>query len=206
MRGLLRGRTVAAAAGVALAVASAAWADGGTHATGYVSTFSNLEPNVLGVSVNIFGRDNTIRLSNYSGKTVVVLGSTGKPYLRFARGRVDENLRAADPAARPQWRKVATGPSYAWHDHRIVWTGDEQPGVVRRAPDVAHLVFGWALHATADGKPFLIKGFLGWAPTPEPKGDGTSAWVYAAAGGAGIPVLAALGLGLRARRTRRRAL
>jgi hypothetical protein len=202
----LRVRTVGAIAGAALAAASGAWAHGGTRSTGYVSTFSNLEPNVLGITVNIFGRDNTISLSNLSGKKVVVLGSTGKPYLRFARNRVDENLRAADPAARPHWRKVATGPSYAWHDHRIVWTGNEKPAVVRRAPREPHLVFRWALRATADGKPFLIKGFLGWAPTPEPKGDGTSTWVYAAIGGAGIAALAALVLGLRARRARRRAL
>jgi hypothetical protein len=206
MAGRLRGRRVAAIAGAALVLAPGAWAHGGTRSTGYISTFSNLEPNVVGVSVNIFGRDNTISLSNYSGKTVVVLGRSGEPYLRFVPGRVEENMRSPT-TARPRWRKVANGASYAWHDHRIVWSRTSPPRIVRQAPDVSHLVFRWALHATADGKPFLIKGFLGWAPSPTKNGGDTSAWVFAAAaGGAGAAVAAALALGLRARRARRRAL
>ena len=202
----LRRPTVAVVAAAAIALAPGAWAHGGTRSTGYVSTFSNLQPNVLGVTVNTFGRDNTISLSNYSGKTVVVLGRSGEPYLRFVEGVVEENMRSPT-TARSRWRKVATGASYAWHDHRIVWTGASPPRVLQQAPDVAHLVFRWAIHATADGKPFLIKGFLGWSPPPKTKGGDTSAWVYAAAAaGAGALVAAALGLGLRARRARRRTL
>jgi hypothetical protein len=219
MRGCLHLATVGVLAGAALAAAPAASGHGGTRSVGYVSTFSYLDPNVLGVSVNVFGSKNTISLTNYSGKTVVVKGRAGEPYLRFAPGEVDENLdapttflnhsrqvpAAARSGARPRWRKVARGSSYSWHDHRIVWTGTEPPPVVRQAPDAPHLVFRWAIPSSADGRPFLIRGFLGWAPPPKARG-GTSGWVIVAAAAGGAVLLAAAAVGLRARRVGRRAL
>ena len=87
----------------------------------------------------------------------------------------------ANPGAKPVWQKVSDGNGFAWHDHRIVWTGAAEPPIVEQAPDVSHLIFRWSLPATAGGKPFRIKGFLGWAPPPKPPDSGRSAWVYAAA-------------------------
>ncbi len=206
---------------VALTAVPGAQAHGGTRSTGYVSSFSSLDPSVLGVLVNVFGSHNTIQLSNYSDKPVVVLGREGEPYLRFTRAGVSENVLSpttflnhsevvpprADPAAKPVWQKVASGNGFAWHDHRIVWTGAEEPPVVKQDPEVSHLIFRWSLPATAGGKPFRIKGFLGWAPPPKAPDGGTSAWVYTAvAVGAALAAGAALVLAFRARRTRRRAL
>ena len=45
-------------------------------------------PNVLGVGVNVLGGDERLRLSNYSGKAVVILGYQGEPYLRFTTSGV----------------------------------------------------------------------------------------------------------------------
>ena len=214
----MRGRSVAVLVAAALAAASTAWGHGGTRSTGYVSTFSDLRPHVVGVSVNVFGRDNMIRLSNYSRKTVIVLGRSNEQYLRFTADRVDRNVRSpttflntsrgvpagAGPGVRPRWRRVSNGPTYAWHDHRIVWTSSRPPDVVRRDPHVSHLVFRWRLPATADGRRFAITGFLGWAPPPETAvDDGPTALLIAAGAGAAILTAAALGLG--ARRARRRA-
>src|SRR6266516_2583656 len=39
------------------------------------STAAALQPNVLGVSVAVIGGDDRLRLSNYSGKTIVILGA-----------------------------------------------------------------------------------------------------------------------------------
>lgn len=196
-------------------------AHGGTRSSGYVSSFSSLEPSVLGVLVNVFGSHNTIQLSNYSSKPVVVFGREGEPYLRFTRAGVSENMRSpttflnrsevvpsdANPGAKPLWQKVSHGNGFAWHDHRIVWTGAAEPPIVEQAPDVSHLIFRWSLPATAGGKPFRIKGFLGWAPPPKPPDSGRSSWVYAAApAGVALAGAVALVLAVRARRARRRAL
>jgi len=145
-------------AAVPLAVLAALIASGGARAhgrhgtaDGYIATFSAVKPNVVGVLVNVYGPENLFRLSNYSGKTVVVLGARGEPYLRFTKSAVYENASAptaylnaarAVPAfaradADPRWRKVARGASYTWHEHRIVWSQKDDPDVVRAV--IAHV-------------------------------------------------------------------
>jgi hypothetical protein len=219
-RRLLRAGSLLVVAVASLAAVPGAHAHGGTRSSGYVSSFSSLDPSVVGVLVNVFGSHNTIQLSNYSDNAVVVLGRGGEPYLRFTRAGVAENVRSpttylnrsrvvpagANPQAKPLWRKVASGKGYAWHDHRIVWTGASPPAIVEQAPDVSHLIFSWSLPATAGGKPFLIKGFLGWAAA-KPEDSGTSGWIYGAAFAvAALAVALALVLASRARRARQRAL
>jgi len=205
---------------VTLTAVPGAHAHGGTRSSGYVSSFSSLDPVVVGVLVNVFGSDNTIRLTNYSNKDVVLLGRGGEPYLRFTRSRVSENMRSpttyvnrsrvvpagANPDAKPVWRRVASGNGYAWHDHRIVWTGASAPPVVEQEPDASHLIFRWSLPATARGKPFRINGFLGCGRPAKKKDGGTSPWVYAALAAAALAGAVAVVLAVRARRARRRAL
>ena len=126
---------------------------------GYVSTVAGLEPNVLGVFVSVLGGDDRLRLVNYSGKTIDVLGYKGEPFLRFGKDGVYQNLRSpatylssvrdpakaqlpasADPKAAPRWQQVAAaGESFVWHDHRIHWTEAEPPRIVQEAPDEIHL-------------------------------------------------------------------
>ena len=209
------------AAGLALASAAAAHGPAG-GGVGYVSTAESLKPPVLGVFVRVLGGDDRLRLANSSGKTIVVLGYQREPFLRFSLGGVYENVRSpatylsrerdparahvpasADPTATPLWRKVATGQSYDWHDHRIHWTKPDPPAAVQRAPNEVHLLFRWAVPARADGKPFAIVGFTGYVPPPGRQGDGgMSGWLLAAAIGGAIVAVAAIGAGVR--RARRR--
>ena len=211
---------VLAALGVLVAAQGAA-GHGQTHSTGYVSSFSVLKPSVLGVLVNVYGPDDFLRISNYSGKTLVVLGYAREPYLRFTRSAVYENVasptaflnasrtvpQSAVATTKPRWKQVSRSSSYAWHDHRIVWTGKDPPQVVQDAPNEPHLIFHWRVPARADGAPFRITGFLGWAPGPKTDTGRDWALPAAAAGAAVAAFLAAAAvLGLRARRARRRAL
>jgi hypothetical protein len=206
----------------ALAVPAAVSAHG-RHglARGYVSTVAGLKPNVLGVSVAVIGGDDRLRLSNYSGKTIVILGYQGEPYLRFAGRAVYENIRSpavqlnrsrfphglepgtTDPTAAPRWRKVARGLSFEWHDHRIHWTSRQPPAAVREEPDEVRRVFYWRVPGRAVGRPFAITGFLGYVP-PRRFGGSGSDWVVPVAG-AGLGAAAVVALGLGARRLRRRA-
>jgi hypothetical protein len=197
-------RALALLAGsIALAAPTAAAAHRGSAGKGYVSTVAGILPNVLGVSASVVGGDDRLHLSNYSGKTIVILGYEGEPYLRLSRAGVYENTRSpatylnrlryppslhpgtADPRAAPRWRRVSRGLSFDWHDHRIHWTARTPPAVVRQGPHKTHLIFNWRVPGRADGKPIAITGFLGYVPPSRTKASGRG-WV--------IPALAALGL------------
>ena len=88
-------RAAAAAAAAALVLAAPAAAHGPTATqAGYVSNVNAVLPNVLGLSANVVGGDVWLRLSNYSGKEIVILGYQGEPYLRFGHDEVFQNMRA----------------------------------------------------------------------------------------------------------------
>lgn len=208
----------------ALALPAAVIAHPGSTLTGYVSTVSAVVPNVLGVNALVLGGDDRLRISNYSGKTILILGYEGEPYLRFDKTGVYANTLSPaahlnrfrlprplkpgviDPSARPHWRRVAPGVTYEWHDHRIHWTGRRPPRAVQEHPDRIQRIFSWRVPGRAAGAPFAITGFLGYAPDPARAKDagGTSGWLLGAAIAAGVLAAAAL-VGMGARRARRRA-
>lgn len=216
-------KTAAALAFVtALTLAGGARAHRGSTQTGYVSTVSAVVPNVLGVNALVLGGDDRLRVSNYSGKTVVVLGYEGEPYLRFDAKGVWANTRSpaahlnrfrqprplepgvADASAPPRWRRVASGATYEWHDHRIHWVAAQPPEGVQAHPDRIQRIFKWRVPGRADGKRFAITGFLGYAPDRIPSQDDGTSWAWLALGAiAAAAVLVAAGVG--ARRARRRA-
>jgi len=207
---------------LAALAAPAAQAHRGSAQTGYVSTVSALEPNVLGVNALVLGGDDRLRISNYSGKTVVILGYEGEPYLRFERAGVFANMRSpaahlnrfrlprplkpgvADARDKPRWRRVAPGVTYEWHDHRIHWTGQEPPPGVQEHPDQIQRIFRWRIPGRADGKRFAITGFLGYAPDRRAQQDDGWSTTWLLVAGLGAVVLVAV-IGVGARRARRRA-
>lgn len=195
-------------ASTVLALPGNAVAHGGkTFQKGFVSTVSAVLPNVLGLSANVTGGDARLRVSNYSGKTVVVLGYEREPYLRFDRRGVWVNTRSpalylnrfrrsrglhpgvADPTARPRWRKVADGASYEWFDHRIHWNRSSLPRGVRQHPARVQRVFEWRVPGRVDGRPFAITGLLGY--TPQASSSSSRDLAFGVAAGASLLVLAA---------------
>src|SRR5215470_7560666 len=117
-----------------LALAPAASAHGPVGGgVGYVSSISGLRPPVLGALVTVLGGDDRLQLVNYTGKTIVVDGYSGEPFLRFAKDGVYVNVRSpaaylslqrdpakavvppsADANAAPVWRKASEGTTWAW--------------------------------------------------------------------------------------------
>ena len=144
-----------------LAAPAAAHGPTATQA-GYVSNVNAVLPNVLGLSANVVGGDVWLRLSNYSGKEIVILGYQGEPYLRFGHDEVFQNTRApttyvnrfrglharvpatASATAPPAWEKVADGASFKWRDHRIYWVREEPPPGVKANPDLIQRIFALA--------------------------------------------------------------
>ena len=149
-----------------------------------MSSVTSIEPNVLGLQASIVGDRLLVR--NWSTKTVTVLGPDGRPSLRFGR-------RGVFASSGLGWKHISTGTSYGWHDPRVRWTGRQAPEAVRRHPERAHLLRVWYVRGSADGKPFVIRGLLGYAPPPAAKNDSHwRTWLAAALGGAAAAALAFL--------------
>lgn len=170
---------------LACLLASGAHAHFGTAKLGYRSTIDAVKPRVPGVQLKVLYGDDQVWMDNRSGKTVVIDGYGGEPYLRFAPNGISVNIKSpagylnqdrygqskvpksARAEAAPSWRKLAGGTVWAWHDHRIHYMSPTFPPVISAAPDEPHHVFDWELPATANGKRFAISGSLDYTPPPK---------------------------------------
>lgn len=91
---------------------------------------------------------------------------------------------------------LAPGDARTWHEPRI-----HEPGP---PPAKSGLIRRWQIRGESNGRPFLVKGFLGYASPPESAAPGGDDWTspgrIAALTGLGVVVLAALALPLVIRR------
>jgi hypothetical protein len=196
-----------------LAPSVAAHGDGG--ARGYRSNVTAVEPPVAGLAARVLDFDDRLLVTNETGKTLVILGYDGEPYLRFTADGVFRNERSpatylnqdrygrlavpaeASARAEPRWRRVARRPRWEWHDHRIHWMSTVDPRKVRDDPDRAHHVFDWRVPARIAGEAVAIRGTLDYEPPPASR----FSWRWAVPFGLLVGVGAAVWL-LRLRRGR----
>ena len=178
-------RALGVAALLACLVAPGAEAHFGTAKLGYRSTIESVKPRVPGAQLKVLYGDDQVWLDNRSGETVVINGYGGEPYLRFAPKGIFVNInspavylnedrygkatvpKSASPEAAPNWKKLAGGNVWAWHDHRIHYMSPTLPPLISAAPDEPHHVFDWEVPATANGKRFAISGSLDYTPPPK---------------------------------------
>jgi hypothetical protein len=166
-----------------------------------------IEPPLAGVSAKVIGGDTFLEVSVARGHEVVVMGYQGEPYIRISKdGTVERNRRSAatylnesrygrvtvpaiakDPNAAPDWERIGSGGSYAWHDHRIHWMLPDPPPNVKRGDEVKD-VSPWKAPITVDGKDATIIGRLTYAKSTSPV-----PWV-------GLGIVAAVALVLVGRR------
>jgi hypothetical protein len=172
---------IAVAVGVlaALAPAGVAFADP-AGPTDYASQITSISPDVPGFTAQIIGGDSFIRLVVAPGTDVVVDGYAQEPYLHFdARGVVQENQRSpatylnvsrfgatapagADPTLPPDWRTVATGGTYSWHDHRTHWMSPQAPVGFRPGDQIQ----ASKVPIVVNGTPVSITVATTWLPEP----------------------------------------
>jgi hypothetical protein len=169
----------------------------GTEASNFETIVDRMTPRIRGLTVRSVDLGNELELGNETGAEVVVLGYQGEPYLRIGRGGVFENRRSpatylnrtrdgktrvpssADPAAAPEWRKVESGTTARWHDHRAHWMGSDDPRAVARDPGQRHLIDRWEVPLRRGAQEVTVTGDLVWVPGPSPWG-----WVLGALAGA----------------------
>src|SRR5262245_40209781 len=108
----------------------------------FTSKVTSVNPPTDAVSVKVVGGDGFLSVKVQPGHEVIVKGYAGGPWLRVRPdGVVEENqlspatyLNAkrygttsapsnvtndTEVNSPPQWKQVATGGEFAWHDHRI---------------------------------------------------------------------------------------
>jgi hypothetical protein len=178
-------RALATLTALLLVLVPAAAGHGGGGDRGFTSTVTSVTPGVDGLTATVLEGDDRLRLRNDTGKTVVVLGYEGEPYLELRADGTFQNSRSpatylnddrygkvdlpdsADPKAAPDWERVSPRPTFEWHDHRIHWMSETLPPKVAAAKDVPQHVFDWKVPGTIGGEALTISGSLDYEPPPD---------------------------------------
>ncbi|MET0901779.1 MAG: hypothetical protein ABWZ52_00935 [Acidimicrobiales bacterium] len=173
-------RVTAVALGLVVVTAAPAGADP-AGPSDFRSEVTGIVPDVDGVTAEIRGGDSFLLLTVDEGRTVIVEGYRGEPYLRFQPdGTVERNrlstatylnddrqgevdlpaaVTEAGPDAEPEWEAVADGGTYAWHDHRVHWMAESSPPV-DRGEQVEGEYDPWRVPITVDEVGAEVQGIL----------------------------------------------
>jgi len=170
-------RVLAVVGAAAMVLPSQVWAHGSGSPTA-TSFVARLREVPAGVKARIVDGDQRLWLRVQPGRTVTVLGFQGEPYLRFSSAGVEVNERSLafylnrsrpraiphglDALASPDWHRVASGPSYSWHEDRL-----HSLAAAARRPGSA-LVGTWTIPVLEQGKRLQLLGTLRYSPDPSP--------------------------------------
>lgn len=189
MKAPARAGVTALVAGALLAVAPTAAAADPAGPTNYDSRVTSIDPAVDGLEVEVLGGDAYVQVTVPSGSTATVAGydpGGTELYLRFLPdGTVERNEASptrwlnderygaevppeASAEAPPRWEPVASGGTYAWHDHRVHWMSPGLPGELDPGADEPQRVQDWTLQLTVDDQPVEVTGELDYLPSPSP--------------------------------------
>lgn len=169
-----------------LATPAAAHGADAPDGTDYRTEATGLTPARPGLTVRAVEAGARLELVNRTGRDVEVTGYSGEPYLRVGPGGAYENSRSpatylnrtlagdttlppeADPAAPPQWRRIADEPRVRWHDQRAQWREAGPPARAAADPTRTHRVRDWTVPVRDGAEQLEIRGTLDWVPPPDP--------------------------------------
>jgi hypothetical protein len=185
---VIRIAAVGAAAAVLVALGAGpatAHTISGPRPTDYRSHIVAIAPVEPGVSARIVDLGNKFELTNRSSIEITVLGYEGEPYLRIGPAGIFENQHSqatyinrtrlggtvpvgvdTSPTAVPQWKKIGSGQTARWHDHRIHWMSAQPPLLVAQSPGNAHHISQQSIVFLRDGVQVRIVVSLDWVPGP----------------------------------------
>ncbi|MDQ1391563.1 MAG: hypothetical protein QOF30_540 [Acidimicrobiaceae bacterium] len=156
----------------------------GVGATNWKSVLTSVTPALPGLTVKLVEGGSRIELINH-GPEVLVFGYEGEPYLRVGPQGVFENLQSpatylncsrtgcSFPAGLnkdgpPQWKKISSGQTTRWHDHRAHFMGSQLPPDVAQSPNKIHQEADWVITMTQGSTPITVKGNYTWIPGSSP--------------------------------------
>ena len=148
------------------------------------SIVDRIDPPTDAVTADIVGGDAFLRIHVSAGHEVDVTGYDDEPYLRIAAdgtvylnewsptgvlnesryGGSQDPLPEYDPDQEPVWKKIGTGGTAMWHDHRVHWMSPLTPAAI----DDNGLVQQWFVPVTLDGVASTISGSLYVRGAPAP--------------------------------------
>src|SRR5689334_22489576 len=148
---------------------------GGRIASDFEARIVGLRPRASGMRARVLGGDLKLELTVSGGHEVVVLGLEGEPFLRFSPAGVAANAAsptawssgvvshsdAVTSATGPAWRRVASGPTYAWHENRLR-PRPSVPGGSATPQRVAQ----WSIPLLVDGRRTSLAGWEWYASGP----------------------------------------
>jgi hypothetical protein len=173
-----RGWVVAGLAAAALVAPATAFAHGRgpVVAVSDQARITRIRPVDPPFSARVIDGDQGLWLRLASRRELIVLGVAGEPLLRFdgagvyvnrysPTAQIDQIARTAitprfDPKTPPSWKKLSSGQSYRWHDHRLhalAPLGGSGP---------ARALGTWTIPLRLDGKPAALTGELWYVPPP----------------------------------------
>ena len=177
-------RRVLALAFVALVVMAAPAGADPAKPGDYRSVVTRVNPPTTVVSVKVVGGDGFLDVKVQPGHDVIVKGYSGEDWLHIKPdGTVEENQNSpatylnanryaqvtvpagVDAKAAPQYKTIASGGEYAWHDHLIHWMSPSNPPNASRG-DVIYP--DWQVQLTVDGTPTIAHGQLMWVRSVSP--------------------------------------
>jgi len=177
----------------------------------YRSEIHSIEPETDGLTVEVLNFDDSLRLTNDSGKEVVITGYEDEPYARIAAdGTVELNRNSTayylnddrfaeaevpagiDPADPPDWERVDGSGTLTWHDHRAHWMSTSVPPRVTDE-SAETKIFDYSIPIDVGGNAGAINGTLTWVG--EDSGFPAAPFI-----GLGVVAIAAVGFAASRRR------
>jgi len=157
----------------------------GPKPSNYRSRVVAIAPAVAGISARVVDLGSKLELTNRTATEITVLGYESEPYLRIGPDGVFENLHSqatyinrsrlggtvpvgidTSPTATPEWKKIASGHTARWHDHRIHWMSAQPPPTVADSPGSFHHLSQQNVVFLRNGESVRIAIALDWVPGP----------------------------------------
>jgi hypothetical protein len=170
------GLALAAALAAAGLVPGNAAAHAGRTAPAATSYLARVTSAPAGIEATVVDGDQGLWLKAAPGRTVVVLGLRGEPYLRLSSRGVEVNTRSTTwylnrarpltpptglgPHTTPAWKRISSGRSTSWHEDRL------HALALAAHPSGNAMVGRWVVPVVVDGRRTAIAGTLRHAARP----------------------------------------